>query len=240
VAADPNGADYHFSLAVSLKRHGGYDAEAMTELAHCLMLRPNDGEALAVQKAWTEPAKPVLAKTPTALPAAGAADLNKNADTKADPLERIARSFDAAAFHQAALMLDQVEATRLAALPPRERAQKLSGQAYDYLDRGLLLEAERLYQSALAADPRCASAHAGLSEVRERTGDAVAARKEAVTSLELLPSVDAYLVLIRLDLAANHLYEAQQNVEAALKINPNSKLALELRKQIEAKDGMKK
>src|SRR5208337_4973237 len=35
VAADPNGADYHFSLAVSLKRHGD-TAEAMTELAQCL------------------------------------------------------------------------------------------------------------------------------------------------------------------------------------------------------------
>ena len=33
VAADPNTADYHFNLAVSLKRHGN-NAEALTELAH--------------------------------------------------------------------------------------------------------------------------------------------------------------------------------------------------------------
>ncbi|MGB7985245.1 MAG: hypothetical protein WCF54_08795, partial [Terracidiphilus sp.] len=60
------------------------------------------------------------------------------------------------------------------------------------------------------------------------------------TSLELLPSVDAYLVLIRQQVAARRYYEAQQNLTAALKIDPDNKAALELRKQIEAKDGMKK
>ena len=44
VAADPNAADYHFNLAVSLERHGK-TAEAMTELAQCLGLHPNDSEA---------------------------------------------------------------------------------------------------------------------------------------------------------------------------------------------------
>ena len=69
-------------------------------------------------------------------------------------------------------MLDQMDAARLAALTPQERAQKLASQAEDYLDRGLLLEAERLYQAAVAADRKFAEAHAGLAEVRERTGDA--------------------------------------------------------------------
>jgi tetratricopeptide (TPR) repeat protein len=245
VAADPDGADYHFSLAVSLKRHGGFDAEAMTELAQCLRLRPNDSEALAVQKAWSgpvkpEPAKPGPAVAPTVRPAIGAGEPDEEAGAKADPLERIERGFDAVAFHQAALMLDQVEASGLAALPPRERAQKLAAQAHDYLDRGLLLEAERLYQASVAADGKLAAAHAGLAEVRERTGDTGAARKEAVKSLELMPSVDAYLVMVRLEIAANHLYEAQQHLTAALQIDPQNKAVLELRRQIEARDGMKK
>ena len=229
VAADPSGADYHFSLAVSLKRHGE-EAEALTELAQCLRLHPNDSEAQSVQKAWTNPGKP-------AQPAAG---LDEDAEAKADPLERIQRSFDEVAFRQAALMLDRINSARRSALPPRERAQELSGQANDYLDRGLLLEAERLYQAAVAADPKLAAAHAGLAEIRERTGDTQAARKEAVKSLELLPSVDAYLVLVRLDLAANHLYEAKQNVAAALEIDPQSKPALELRREIAVKGGLKK
>jgi len=245
VAADPNGADYHFNLAVSLKRHGNA-AEALTELAQCLRLRPNDGEAQAVGKAWTKSDKPGVVKAPAAQPAAsaeapgGATGLDAAAGAKVDPLERIERNFDAVAFHQAALMLDQMEASRLAALAPPERAQKLSGQAKSYLDRGLLLEAERLYQFALATDPKLAEAHAGLAEVRERTGDVQAARKEAVTSLELMPSIDAYTVLIRLDIAAGHLDEARQETAQALKLDPKNEAALELQRKIETAEGQKK
>ena len=248
VAADANAADYHFNLAVSLKRHGGYDTEALTELAQCLRLRPNDSEAQMIQKSWTTPDKPTPAasgpekpeKTIATLPPAGSDEAEEEPETKADPLERIQRSFDEVAFRQAALMLDKINSARLSALPPQQRAQELSNQAHEYLTRGLLLEAERLYQAAVAADPKLAAAYAGLAEIRERTGDTKAARKEAVTSLELLPSVDAYLVLVRLDLAANHLDEAKQNVDAALKIDPNSKWALELRRQIAVKGGPKK
>jgi len=95
------------------------------------------------------------------------------------------RSFDAAAFRQAAQMLDQVDAAHLAALSPLEQARKLSAQARGFLDRGLLLEAERLYQSAVAADGNCAEAHTGMAQVRERTGDAADARMEANQALEL-------------------------------------------------------
>jgi len=241
VAADPNAADYHFNLAVSLKRHGD-NAEALTELAQCLRLHPNDVEAQAVENAWTSPrpAATVPAKTPVAKPVAGSGEAEDEAEAKADPLERIQRTFDEVAFRQAALMLDQIHSARQNELPPLERAQELSSQAKEYLDHGLLLEAERLYQAAVAANPNLAAAYAGLAEVRERSGDAQAARKEAVKSLELLPSVDAYLVLVRLDLAANHLDEAKQNVAAALQIDPNSKPALELQRQIGVKGGLKK
>jgi tetratricopeptide (TPR) repeat protein len=231
-AADPHAADYHFNLAVSLKRHGD-KAEALAELAQCLHLRSSDSEAQELLTAWKEPAAGSNAgpqTSPNATPAA---------KTKPDPLERIERSFDAAAFQQAALMLDQIEASRLAQLPPRQQAQKLAAQARDYLERGLLLEAERIDLAALAVDGRVAEAHAGLAEVRERTGDAEAARKEARTSLELLPSVDAYLVMGRLDLAARHMNQAGYEAGEALKLDPASKPALELRRQIETKEGQK-
>ena len=225
VAADPNAADYHFNLAVSLKRHGDA-AEAMTELAQCLRLRANDSEAEALDAAWKMPAGPQGA--------------GPDAETKADPLERIARSFDAVAFRQAALMLDQLDESRLAALTPEKRAERLAVQAKDYLDRGLLLEAERLYQSAVASDGKIAEAHAGLAEVRERSGDAEAARKEARRSLELMPSVEAYLVMGRLDLAAGHMAQASYDAGEALKIDPQNKAAQELRQQVEAREGQKR
>jgi len=216
-AADPSGADYHFNLAVSLKRHGNA-TEALAEIADCLKLRPNDSEAQELQAAWKQPA----------------------ATASVDPLERIERGFDAVAFRQAAVMMDQMEATRLSALSPQQRAQTLAGQARDYLSRGLLLEAERQYQAAVAADSRSDFAHTGLAEVRERTGDVAGARKEAQAAMELKPSADAYLVLARLDFAANHLDEASREVAQALQLNPKSAAATELQRQLAARQGQPK
>jgi tetratricopeptide (TPR) repeat protein len=218
-AADPNDADYHFNLAISLKRQGSA-ANALNELNQCLKLRPNDTEAQHLLAAWKAPR---------------AAD----ADGAAEPLERIVRSFDAGAFRQAALMMDQMEATRLAALSPHQRAVKLTAQARDYFNRGLLLEAERLYQAAVADDDSLAEAHAGLAAVRERTGDTAAARKEANAALQLSPSLDAYLVLGRLDMAANHMDDASRNVHEALKLDPGSATAKELDREIDARSGKK-
>ena len=152
-----------------------------------------------------------------------------------DPLERIVRTFDAAAFRQAAQMLDQVEASGLDALPPQERARKLSSQAKGFLNNGLLLEAERLYQSAVSADNNCAEAHAGLAQVRERTGATDAAQHEANMALELKPSADAYLVLGRMGLDANRLTDAGNAAAAALKLEPANPEAKDLMLKVQAK-----
>jgi tetratricopeptide (TPR) repeat protein len=222
-SADPKTADYHFNLAVSLKRHGK-TAAALNELAQCLKLRPSDEEAQSLEAAW---------KTPTPVQTA----MGSDQPAGADPLERIVRTFDAAAFRQAAAMLDQMDATGLAALSPRDRALKLSTQAKGFLDRGLLLEAERLYQSAVAADSQVAEGHVGLAQVRERTGDSGSARREAHAALELSPSADAYLVLGRLDLADNHLAEAKSDADDALKLDPASQAGQELLRQVLARSG---
>jgi tetratricopeptide (TPR) repeat protein len=154
---------------------------------------------------------------------------------KVDPLERIERSFDAVAFRQAAQMLDQVDETRLAALPPQQRAQRLAAQAKDLLDHGLFLEADRIYLSAEAVDDRIPAVHAGLAEVREKTGDSAGAVKEARTSLELLPTVQAYLVMGRLDLAAGRMEAANYDVMEALKIEPGNSAVEELGRQVAAR-----
>lgn len=229
-ADDPNSADYHFNLAVSLKRHGQNTA-AMNELAQYLKLRPNDSEAIALQTSWKQQpsVRPVSQNTSPSSPSSGSAP---------DPLERMVRSFDANAFRQAAQMLDQVDAARLSALPPMERAEKLSAQARSYFDRGLLLEAERLYQSAATADNNCAEAHAGLARVRERTGAGDAARLEARRAIELKPSADAYLVLGRLDLEADKLTDAENEAAAAMKLEPANAAAAELMQKVRAKMGV--
>ena len=216
-SADPNGADYHFNLAVSLNRHGDA-AGAHAELAQYLKLRPADNEAQEMQTAWNQ----------------------ASSASSVEPLERIERGFDAVAFRQAAVMLDQMEATRLAALTPEQRAQTLSTQAREYLSRGLLLESERLYQQAIAADDHSEAAHEGLAEVRERTGDGAGARKEAQAALELHPSAAAYLVLARLDIASKQIEDASHDAGEALKLDPNSRAAKEVLRQLSATQGAPK
>ena len=85
-----------------------------------------------------------------------------------------------------------------------------------------------------------AEAHTGLAEVRERTGDGEAARNEAHAALQLAPQADAYLVLARLDFAGGNLDEADKEAGEALKLDASSRVALELRRLIEAKEGLKK
>lgn len=206
-ADDPNNADYHFNLAVSLK-HQGHATAALNELALCLKLRPADSEAQSILNAWkhppltrasaqvmpqasTQPSTPASTQAAASggTAATGAnSNANSGADFGADPLERIVRTFDAAAFRQAATVLDQMEAARLAALSPAERAQKLCAQADGYLGRGLVLEAERLYQSAASSDPHSAAPHLGLARVRLRAGDPEGARTEAQDALVLDPA----------------------------------------------------
>jgi tetratricopeptide (TPR) repeat protein len=212
VAADPNNADYRFNLAVSLKRHGA-TAEALAELGQCERLRPNDSEAMALDQAWG----------------------HASADVRAEPLERIARSFDAAAFRQAVAVMDQMAAARLSALKPTDQAAEMVAQGNGYLDRGLVSEAGRLFGSALTIAPNNAEALAGLAEVKERSGDADGARREARAALVQRPVLGAYLVLGRLDLAAGELSRANNEASAGLSMDPKSRKALELKERVEAR-----
>lgn len=224
VAADPRDADYHFNLAVALA-HRNDSSGALKEIEEALKLRPQDAEAQQLEAELKDPATP-----PTANPDPGHAITDMQG-----PLERIKRAYNEAGFRQAAFELEQVQEMRLASMPPPERSDALVKEGDQFFQRGLVLEAEREYREALAADSNSELAHAGLAAVRERDGDPDAARREAQASIQLKPNVPAYLVLARLDLQANQLSAAASDVDDALKLDPANanargmKLALERR-----------
>lgn len=225
ITADPRDPDYHFNLAVALA-HRNDTPGALKELDETLKLRPQDNEAQTWQAQLQDPG--AVKENP---------DPGKAIADEQGPLERIKRSYSEAGFRQAAFELEQVQQVRLATMPPDQRADALVKDGDQFFQRGLVLEAEREYREALAAQSDSALAHAGLAAVRERDGDPDAARKEAEASIQLKPNVPAYLVLARLDLQANQLNAAAGDVGDALRVdpaNPNAKgmkLALERRGQ---------
>jgi tetratricopeptide (TPR) repeat protein len=223
VTADPNDADYHYNLAVSLLRRGDF-AGAQTQIDAALKLHPNDAEATELKTRISQGRKltPVSAKS-----AEGTA--------AAEPLERIRRSYSETSFRQAAFQLDQMRALRMSTLPPAEQATQYTQLGYDYLAQGLILEAEQQFQSALAADPNSSAAHAGLAQVREQSGNLAEARSEAQSSLKLKPNAAAFLVLARVELHDNQTAASAADVAQALKLEPNNSAALGMKQALAAR-----
>ena len=217
--ADPNDPDYHYNLGVSHYKHNDL-AGAVREADLALKLRPKDSEA-------TQLRNEAAAGHPYALGPNGAgAGVNS---TAFEPVERLRRTYSEVSFRQAAAQLDDVRNMRLATLPPEKQAAEYNQQGHDYLAQGLLPEAEKEFHSALTADPRSAAAHAGLAEVRQQSGSAAEARVEAQASLACAQNVDAYLILARIELAANNLPASAIDVKSALHLDPSSGAAQGMR-----------
>lgn len=225
VSADPNDADYHFNLAVALLDRSDI-AGATREVQAALKLHADDPEA-------TE----LLAR----LQATHGSTANLKAIIGADgfdPTTRIRRTWSEASFRQVAFQLDQMRAIQMASLPAAEQASQYGQLGTQYLAQGLIPEAEQEFHSALAADPNNALAHAGLAQVRERSGSPNEARVEAEASLKAKPNVDAYLVLARIELQANQLSAAATDVANALKLEPANSAALAMKGALAARGQM--
>jgi tetratricopeptide (TPR) repeat protein len=223
--ADPNDEDYHYNLAIALFRRGD-SAGAQREVDLALKLKSTDNEA-AQLKANIRAGRTIASPTTSATTTAATSDF--------DALERIRRTYSEASFRQAAFQLDQMRAIRMASLPPAEQATEYTQLGHDYLAQGLVPEAEQEFQAAITADASSSAAHAGLAQVRERSGSTAEARTEAQTSLNLHPNVIAYLVLARLDLQANNTASSAENVGKALQLEPKDSAAQGMRQALQTR-----
>ncbi len=216
VAADPNDPDYHYNLAITEFRRGDF-AGANRDIDQTLKLHPTDSEA-AEFKAL------ISAGRSATKPANGF-----------EPTTRLRRTYSEASFRQATFQLDEVRAIRLTTLPPAQQAAEYTQIGRDDLVQDLLPEAEQQFNAAVSADPRNAAAHAGLAEVREQSGNLDDARTEAQASINIAPSVNAYLVLARVDLAKKDLAGANAAVQRALQLEPANAAALAVRHSLDAR-----
>jgi tetratricopeptide (TPR) repeat protein len=222
IVADPNDADYHFNLAVALLGRSDI-AGASHEVEAALKLHGDDPEATEL----LERLQSTHGST---------ANLKAIIDAEGfDPTTRIRRTWSEASFRQAAFQIDQMRALQMATLPPDKQAAQYAQLGSDYLAQGLVPEAEQEFHAALAADAKNAAAHAGIAQVRERSGSVDEARTEAESSLKLAPNVAAYLVLARLALQANQLQASASNVSNALRIEPRNSAALGMKTALAAR-----
>ena len=189
------------------------------------------GSASATSNPGTSAATPDEAATSSAQASSDAASADY------EPLERIARAYDESSLRQGAFAIEQMNAMKLHSLPPAERARRLCQQGREYVNDGLLLEAERQFQLAVAADPNSAAAYAGLSEVHEYVGSVKIAQQEANKSLQTQPNAAAYLVLARIALSQRSLPDARKNVDEALRLEPNNSAAKGILQAIQAQQG---
>ena len=216
VAADPNDPDYHYNLAITEFRRGDF-AGANRDIDQTLKLRPSDTEAAELKSV-------ISAGRASAKPADGF-----------EPTTRLRRTYSEASYRQATFQVDQMRAMRLTTLPPALQAIEYTQIGRDYMTQGMLPQAEQQFNAAVTADPRNAAAHLGLAEVREQSGSVDEAHAEALQSVKLAPSVNAWLVLARVDLAKNNLPAANAEVRQALQLEPANAAALAVRRSLEAR-----
>jgi Tfp pilus assembly protein PilF/TolB-like protein len=209
--ADSREPDYHYNLGITLYRAGD-QAGAQRELKDALALRPQDVETKTALDACVK-GMPYVPGTMR---------------------ERIKRNYDETQYRQIEVQAESVREARYALMPRREHAEAHVQSGMEMLADGRLESAETAFREAILLDPTQVGAHIGLAEVLETRNELPEARAEANAANRLKVSIEAFLVLARIDLKQKRYEAAGDNLERALKMDPGNAEAAELRRQLPA------
>jgi tetratricopeptide (TPR) repeat protein len=219
---DPSDPDYHFNLAIAESRSGD-KARAAREVRIALDRKPNDQEA----RAFLDSLMP---------PAIGAQTANAASMTPAKlPTERLNRNYEENAFRQMTIQMQSWAEQQFARSDPHSHARYHIELGKELLAHGFTTEAEAEFRHAATVDPSSPVPLVALADVYDARGDSAEARAEAEASLRVHESVEAYLVLARLDLRENRTDAATENVNRVLQIEPRNPTAQDLKRTLAAK-----
>src|SRR5262249_51241286 len=160
VRADPDDPDYHFNLALALARNGD-QAGAVRQAREAAALRPSDNDARQLLEALNS----------------GATYGNLQQANKL-PAERVKRNYDESSFQQVELEVQKAIEARWAGEPAPKHARFHLERGRDFLNEGLLSEAEQNFREAVQLQPNDSGARSALATSLERRGDFAQARQE--------------------------------------------------------------
>lgn len=253
VEADPYDPDYRFNLALALYKSGD-NAAAGKELREAAKVKTPDADMKLLLSLTETPKSPAAGgqmaspASPTAHRAPGSQSLPEGQGHTPPavhvPRERIKPHYNESSFRQLALDIRNNNEARWANSDPHTHAVYHVEHGQELLKQDFVAEATTEFREATYLDPSNASAHAGLAHALERSSaganpgdfasadETVAARREAQAALRLQPSVEAYLVLARIDMREHHAAAASENVSRALALDSSDEEALSLKRSL--------
>lgn len=208
VQADSRDEDYRFNLAIALYRNGDA-AGATKQLKEALSIQPQDAEAKSFLDA-----------------------ISKSPSGAKPPLERIKRNYDETSYRQLAMEIQNANEERHAHLPPAEHAAMHAQRGQEFLQQGLFDQAESEYREAILVDQNSVEGHAGLARVLEERDELTEARTEATAANRIKFTPANFITLAKIDLKQNKADAARDNVDRALKLDPNNAEARDMQKTI--------
>lgn len=161
-------------------------------------------------------------------------EMGSNGDLFQDvlPQPRLKKNFDGRAFRLLSLTVQNALEQNLAGLPVTEHAAVHKSRGKKFAGEKRYSEAERELTEATTLVPGDSDAHLGLAEIFREDGKPQEAAGEFRTALKLEDSFAGHLGLARVYMSLSQFEQARQEGEAALKLNPESREAQELWRQI--------